>query len=454
MEIYMLNITLYHVLSSLLFLVCFVAFVFITRGRRPISNILAWLFFMFLLPYIGIPLFLIFGQRKLTWVLAKKRLMYNAAHLNRHNKNKLLEPLPLESLLDTFGIIPVSRHNKIEFLDDGINAYHEIIAGIQAAEHSILISTYRIANDEVGCAIVELLTEKAKQGVQVCLLIDTIGGFLIFPRRKLKPLRKAGGSVRYIMPLFHTPFRGRANLRDHRKIIIFDGKSAIMGGMNLGHEYMGVKHSPKRWIDYNILIHGNAVNDLLTVFESDWQFAASRKEKSRYKRPPVVAEENVGTSIIQTVASGPDTIGDPLYDAVMTSLHSAKKSIYIVTPYFILDDGLQKAFMIAIRRGVDVNIIIPKQSNHPIPDLVRGLSINKLRDQGAKIWLHPKMIHAKVMVFDDTTAISCFLYSEHDIQTVRKWVTTLLPDCVEREPKRSLWYVLLEDAAQLLKPLL
>ncbi len=445
-------------------MICFISFVFVTRGRRPIANILAWLFFIFLVPYIAIPLFLIIGQRKLNWVLRNKRALLATP------PKKLTQETPIEALLNTFGVLPPSGGNAVSLLGDGVTAYATIMERIEKSEKSILICTYRLSNDEVGCAVIQALTIKAQQGVQVCLLLDTIGSFLTFPRSKLKPLKKAGGCVRYIMPLFHTPFRGRVNLRDHRKIMIFDGHYAITGGMNLAKEYMGPTPDTNRWIDISVLMQGEAIRDLLTIFESDWEFSASNMEKKRYSRPEIITCRS-GDSTIQTVASGPDTIGDRLYDAVISSIYTARHSIYIVTPYFVLDDALQKAFMIALRRGVEVHIIIPHKSNHITPDLVRSISLRKLRSEGAKIWLASKMVHAKAFLFDNKLAIvgsanldlrslllnfeiSCFYYSEEDIKKIRTWIEQILPLCSTEAKKPTFKRMLLEDAAQLIKPLL
>ena len=460
----LISLAFIHIHIIVAFIICFIIFVFVTRGRRPIANILAWLFFMFLIPYIGIPLFLIIGQRKLNWILNKKRQICHEKQPPTHYKNRI------EHLLSTFSTLNTTHNNHVALLSDGIKTYQLIIEKIQAANSSILISTYRLTNDTVGNAIIELLIEKATQGIQICLLLDTIGSFMMFPRKKLKPLRKMGGSVRYTMPLFHTPFRGRVNLRDHRKIMIFDGHDAIVGGTNLANNYIGPEPYSQRWADLNLFIQGGAVKDLVSIFESDWQFAASNMEFKTYQRP-AMSHSHTGNASIQTIASGPDTIGDPLYDAVISSIYGAKQTIYVVTPYFILDDALQKAFVIAIRRGVEVNLIIPAQSNHRIADLVRSISIRKLHAEGAKIWLYKKMIHAKAMIFDDTLAIvgsanldlrslllnfeiSCFLYSEAEIENVQQWAKQLLPQCSTQLHKQTLVKMWLEDAMQLLKPLL
>lgn len=452
-----------HLFVLIGFFVAFVAFVFVTRGRRSISNILAWLLFIFLIPYVGIPLFLIIGQRKLNWVLDKKRIKFA-------NRNRIKKPEShVELLLNTFGIMPPSQNNQVQLLADGEAAYQTIIKLIDQAKSSILISTYRIANDEVGSAIFEALVQRAKQGVQVCLLLDTIGNFGMFPKRKLNKLRKAGGCVRHMMPLFHTPFRGRMNLRNHRKIMLFDDQHAIIGGMNLTKEYLGPTPDKKRWIDLSFLLQGDVVTDLFSIFESDWQFAASNMESKEYQRPEIQYQHK-GQSEIQTLASGPDTIGDPLYDAIITSIYKAKQHITFVTPYFVLDDALQKAVFIALRGDVEVNIILPRKSNHKIPDLVRSISLRKLHSEGANIYFSPKMLHAKLMMFDHHAIIgsanldlrslllnfevSCILYTRKDIQQLEKWVENVKQNCSTNLKKPSLMRMWLEDAAQLIKPLL
>jgi cardiolipin synthase A/B len=461
----MLNWLINHLLLILLFLAVFTVFSYSTRGERPLHNILAWLLFAFLVPYIAIPLFLLVGQRKLRW-MPQKTMTMETRPCTQNNSGRH----SMENLLSTYGVPPATHNNQVNLLSDGVVAYEKIMQLFQNAKESILISTYRITDDEVGNKIIELLTQKARAGIRIYLLIDTVGGFMMFPRRKLKLLKQAGGSVRYIMPLFHTPFKGHANLRDHRKIIIIDGHSAIIGSINLATEYLGPTPYKKRWCDISMLIEGGAVNALLSIFESDWQFAAAYKESKTYTRP-TVSSEKYGNAVLQIVASGPDLVGDNLYDAILSEIYNAKKSIHIVTPYFVLDESLQKALLLAIRRGVEVNIILPKHSNHPLTDWVRAIDVRKLHEEGAKIWLYtPTMLHAKVILFDNTVAIlgsanfdlrslllnfevSCFIYSDPEIQEISNWSQSVLTNCILYKPSASQMKIMLEYMMQILKPL-
>ena len=461
----MLDWIITHFLLIFLFLVVFALFSYSTGCERPLHNILAWLLFAFLVPYIAIPLFLIVGQRKLRWIPQKNITM------DTHPcKKNLSGSHSMEYLLNTYGVPPATHNNKVTLLHDGIIAYDKIMQIFQDAQESILISTYRITDDSVGNNIVKLLTQKAQQGIRVYLLIDAVGGFMQFPRRKLKLFKQAGGSVRYIMPLFHTPFKGHVNLRDHRKIMIIDGQHGIVGGMNLAKDYLGPTPYAKRWCDISMLIQGGAVNALLSVFESDWQFAAAYKENKEYSRPAVSIEKS-GNAVLQIVASGPDLVGDNLYDAVLSEIYDATQSIYIVTPYFVLDECLQKALLLAARRGVSVNIVIPQHSNHPFTDLVRAVDVRKLSEEGVKFWFYtPGMIHAKVILFDDTIAIlgsanfdlrslllnfeiSCFMYSAPEIKAISDWIQSIIKNCNQHTPSASRTRIFFEYMAQILKPL-
>jgi cardiolipin synthase len=461
----MLDWIITHFLMTFSFLVIFTIFSYSTHGERPLHNILAWLLFAFLVPYIAIPLFLIVGQRKLRWIPQKNVTMN--IHLRKKN---ICGSHSMENLLSTYGVPPATHNNKVTLLSDGIVAYNKIVQLFENAQESILISTYRITDDEVGDSIVKLLTQKALRGIRVYLLIDTVGGFMQFPRRKLKPLKQAGGSVRYIMPLFHTPFKGHANLRDHRKIMIIDGQYGIVGGMNLANDYLGPAPDAKRWCDISMLIEGGAVNALLSIFESDWQFAAAYKETKTYTRP-AISTAKCGNAELQIVASGPDLIGDNLYDAVLSEIYAATQAIHIITPYFVLDESLQKALMLAVRRGINVNIIVPAHSNHPLTDAVRAVDIRKLHDEGAKIWFYtPTMLHAKVILFDNTLAIlgsanfdlrslllnfevSCFIYSKPEIQEISDWIHSILAKCTHHTPSGSHTRIAFEYMMQIIKPL-
>jgi cardiolipin synthase len=203
------------------------------------------------------------------------------------------------------------------------------------------------------------------------------------------------------MPLLHVPFRGQANLRNHRKIALFDGKTAIVGGMNLADEYMGPSAREDRWRDLALILTGEAAHVLDAVFRADWEFA------SGVALPPAspTTLRGDGAAPIRVVPSGPDALSDPLYDALLTGIFRAERRFWIATPYFVPDDTLVKALVLAVRRGVDVRVIVPAVSNHLLADLGGAPPLRELRAAGATVRRLDRMLHAKAMLVDDVQAV-------------------------------------------------
>jgi cardiolipin synthase len=241
------------------------------------------------------------------------------------------------------------------------------------------------------------LLERARQGLEVRLLIDDLLRFHA-PRALLRELVLAGARVERFMPLLHVPFRGHGNLRNHRKIALFDGQRAIVGGMNLGREYMGPKPEPGRWRDLSLLVSGAAVADLDAVFRADWQFACGE----RLAEPGRLC---AGEIAVQVVPSGPDADSDPIYDADLTAIFRAEQRVWIATPYFVPDEALLRALVIAVRRGVDVCVLTPEHSNHPLSDFASGSCLRDLSAAGVTVRRFGRMLHAKALLVDDAWAV-------------------------------------------------
>ena len=239
----------------------------------------------------------------------------------------------------------------------------------------------------------------------VRLLLDDVGSWRV-RRRFLAPLIEAGAQVAYFMPMLHIPFRGRANLRNHRKLVIVDGRIALAGGMNLAWPYIGPPGSPDLWRDLSMVVEGPAVSELEALFASDWRFTTGR-DPTRAGRPgPDPGPPGMESSVVQVVASGPDVAGDPLYESLLALIFAARDRIWIVTPYFVPDEMLARALTLAARRGVDVRLIVPERSNHMTADLARAGYLRDLHKAGGRVLLYtPVMLHAKAVVFDDQLAV-------------------------------------------------
>ena len=453
-----------HHLSAVLgFGLALLLYAHLLLQKRPPASTWAWMIIFLFAPYIGIPVYLIFGGRKIRWAMQAKGTLYSEqASSSRHDPYSVAE-----RIIVACGAPEASLGNRVKLLDSGVRAYNELCELISGARESIDIATYILGNDEVGQAITARLTEQARAGIKVRLLMDAMG-CLTLPRRHLSELRDAGGRTAFFMPFLHLPFRGYSNLRNHRKIAIADGSRAMAGGMNIASEYMGPTPLTDRWKDLVLSIEGPSVVDLAEIFAKDWRFATKDKSPT----PRLSAVEKGGDSVVQIVASGPDAAGDPLYDAYLTEIFRAEKRIWIVTPYFIPDSALARGLSLAAKRGLDVRVLVPRVSNHGLADLARGPVLRELETAGARVLgFRDGMVHAKATLIDGNIAtvgsanldmrslflnyeVGVFLYSRPDIDDLERWFHGLAAHCDEgTQPvshARDLW----ESAALLVSPLL
>jgi cardiolipin synthase len=273
--------------------------------------------------------------------------------------------------------------------------------------------------------------------------------------------------------LFPVSARGSANLRNHRKIAVFDHTTAIIGGRNLAREYMGAVPYRKRWTDLGAMIEGPAAALLNEVFIADWCFTKRQSPDALHAETPSRVADPIGDSELQVVASGPDVRGDPLYEGILAMIQEAEHSVWIVTPYYIPDDVLQRSLVVKARAGKDVTLVLPARSNHPVADLARRYYTRELRRAGARIMIYaPGMMHAKAAVIDNRVGllgsanldlrslfvnfeIGVFVHSEPDVRAVREWIGALLARC-QPAPQRRRGFArnVLEDLSRLMAPLL
>jgi len=353
----------------------------VIRGRASFAYVLLWGPLAFCLPKSIALLFYLFGGRKHSSLADAKK------EVNRVAWRLSDEP--------DFG------GNRFHLLGDrhGRDTLQALRTQIRGAKRRISLSTYILANDGVGREIVALLTAKAKEGVEVRLLVDAIGSWGI-PLALCRPLRRAGGRIARFNPALPLQGKGSANWRNHRKIAVFDGTVAIIGGQNLGLKYMGDRPSNRRFRDCSFLIEGPSAAAIERVLIADWcqatdeppiKFAALLRERSTA----------VGTARVEVVASGPDCENDPLWDCYVRLFTGCRASITIVTPYFVPDRKLFSLLVIAAHAGRKVKILIPRKSDHRLLDLARRWYLRMLREAGAEIYFYkPDVLHAKLVVVD------------------------------------------------------
>ncbi len=292
--------------------------------------------------------------------------------------------------------------NNFRLLGDrhGRDTLEALRTQIRSAQKRIYISTYILSNDAVGREIVSLLTARAKAGIEVRLLVDAIGSWGI-PLTLCRPLQRAGGQIARFNPALPMRGKGSANWRNHRKIAVFDGTAAIIGGQNLGLKYMGESPSNRRFRDCSFSIEGPTAASIERIFIADW-CQATDEPPMNFATQLRERPHPVGHARVATIASGPDCEQDPLWDAYVQLFSNCKRSITIVTPYFVPDRVLFSLLVTAAQAGRHVKIMVPRRSDHRLLDLARRWYLRTLRDAGADIlFFKPDVLHAKIVIVDD-----------------------------------------------------
>ena len=451
------------------FLLGIILIAHILLQKRPPSGTIAWLLIILFLPYVGVPLYLVFGGRKMQ------------RHVNRKGRIGLIsdEQIPeeqasvLDRLLRTYNFPGAEMGHCVELCRTGAETYQAMESLLKNARRSIYISTFIYQSDEVGRRILDILVEKAKSGVDVRLMMDGVGS-LHTPSRFFKPLLDAGGHTAVFLPVLHRPFRGRTNLRNHRKITIADNHKVLAGGANIGAESMSIHDRPAQWKDLAFVLEGPAVHHWLNIFAHDWEFAAKETltgEQLQISKD-TKSTQDTHSAVVQVIPSGPDVEGDALHDVLLSMIYAAQKRFWTVTPYFVPDDALCQALALAARRGVDVRVILPSRSNHISPDIVRGIPLRQIQAAGGQVMFYtPKMLHAKVVLADDEVAVvgsanmdirslllnyetAMFVYSESAISEVQAYIEELMTHTRSGIAEASLLRTLGESIVRLVSPLL
>lgn len=268
------------------------------------------------------------------------------------------QDLPV-SVIRTFSNLELSTltmKNSFDIYTDGTKSFEVFIEAIKSAKHSIYIQTYIIKNDTTSKLVIRALEQKAAEGVEVKMMIDSLGSFYIYlhNRKIFKNLRKLGAQVVFFMPVISNPLRNYINYRNHRKIYIFDNQTVFSGGMNIGDEYMSPIEHEGMWDDILFKIQGDSLAYFLKVFCSDWHFATN--EELEFKIENTISQED----FVQVIPSGPDLQEDQLYSGLITAINSAKEKLWIITPYLIPSAELYHSIILAKKKGIDVKIITPK----------------------------------------------------------------------------------------------
>ncbi|SFA97239.1 cardiolipin synthase [Lentibacillus halodurans] len=379
--------------------------------RKDASATWAWLMVLLFIPIAGFILYLVFGrrisgERIFTWD-AKSKLGVKFAvqeqlraleHDNFQYKNKdLAEYKDLYYLHLSNDDAILTQDNSVDIFTDGKEKFDALLQDMEKATDHIHLLYYILRHDQLGKRTADVLMRKAKQGVEVRILYDDMGSRKI-SKKFLHRMRKAGVEIEAFFPSKIPKVNFKINYRNHRKLAIIDSKIGYIGGFNIGDEYLGYNKKFGYWRDTHLRICGNAVANMQTRFILDWN-QASRHDIVYDER--YYAYEKSGDVGVQIVSSGPDSDWEQIKNGYIKMIMSAKKYVYIQTPYFIPDDSLQDILRIAALSGIDVKIMIPNKPDHPFVYWATLSYIGDLLNAGAEVYIYQKgFLHAKTITVD------------------------------------------------------
>lgn len=451
-------------------------FLIIFDQRRNPTSTVGWILVLLLLPLLGFFLYLFLGQ---DWT--KRRLFAMKAEDDERlgkivvSQSQKLEHIGRDTRYERFLSIVrmflesnrafVTTDNAVTLFTDGTEKFASLFDALRSARHHIHLEYYIIRDDPLAHELIELLTQKAREGVEVRLLADSLG--MKVKKKALQGFLQAGGKHAVFFPHIST-----LNYRNHRKIAVIDGKVGFIGGYNVGEEYLG-KGPLGYWRDAAIRIEGTGVTGLQIRFFMDWNYASV--EKLVFEPIYFPTNPGPGNCPLQIVSSGPDTRFSQIKEGYLKLVSTARESVYIQTPYFIPDDSLTDALRIAALSGVDVRIMIPCKPDHPFVYWSTLSFIGDLLDVGVKAYTYDNgFIHAKTIVADGIAAsvgsanfdirsfrlnfeANAFFYDPISGGEMKQAFLDDLPKCTEitRESyrNRSRWTKAKESVSRLFSPL-
>ncbi len=392
-------------------------FGFLMVQRREPAATLAWLLTLMFIPVLGVLLFWMFGSQRARRRTHRARAVSERvqavldAHASLHPRAQDLAAADPR----TAAILTLARNttgnslstgNRVDILVNAAATYRAMLDAVDAATHHIHMLFYIIQPDDTGRAMRDHLVRRARAGVAVRVLVDGVGS-LSLPYEFWDPLRAAGGEAAVYDPvgqLFRLRRRDRVDYRNHRKILVVDGRIGFTGGINVGREYLGLDPYIGHWRDTHIRIEGPAVLSLARTFAEDWFQATDvlLDDRALYPTPPADLH---GDSSVLVVDSGPDQRWSPLHRLYARSILLARERVWITSPYFVPDPVIEHAMVTAALSGVDVRLLLPSRSDHMLVTMAARGYYPDLLAAGIQIHEYARgFVHAKTLVVDDWLA--------------------------------------------------
>lgn len=456
--------------------------------RRSPQTVWTWLLILYFIPIVGFVLYLVIGQdyhknqmfrekevegemkyaaRRQEESIFRKQLMLANPELERF-KNLMLYNLEV-------GNAVITDNNDVRIYTDGKEKFKALITEMKRAKRYIHMEYYIIKNDELWHEIEKVLIRKAREGVEVRVLFDSMG-CRTMGKKQWERMERAGVRVTEFFPALFGKLQLRFNYRNHRKIVVIDGRVGFVGGFNVGREYLGLESKFGYWRDTHLCIEGAAVTTLAVRFVMDWNYAAKQNLFLKDRLFQIPTYERKGHDPVQIISSGPDSKTQTIRDNYLRLIHSAKDHVYIQTPYFIPDQSILEALKIASRSGIDVRIMIPCKPDHPFVYWATYSYIGDMVEAGARCYVYNNgFLHAKTLSVDGMVGcvgtanmdirsfelnfeVNAVVYSERTVHRLEKRFRNDLKQStlVTRKiyDQRGLWIRIKEQVSRLLSPLL
>jgi len=463
--------------------VVFIGFVIFLENRHP-TQTLTWLVVLGSFPLLGFFFYIMFGRNYRKKKLFKKKAMLDEQAFLKieGNRDSNIEKLqyigvhqqPLLRLAHYLGKSPVSLATETKVLTNGTATFSAIFDELKKARHHIHLEYYIVRHDEVGQHLKEILISKAKEGVYVRFLYDAVGSWQL-SNSYIDELRQAGVLVVPFSPVRLPFLNNKINFRNHRKIIVIDGTVGFVGGLNIGDEYLGKNKYFGFWRDTHLQIKGEAVRTLQLIFLQDWYYMTGQTLLTTdYLSPKLINQSKQGG--VQLIAGGPDNEWEVIKHLFFAMITSAKKSIWIASPYFVPDEDILTAIKVAALSGIDVRLLVPKRPDKKIVFYASRSYFPVLLEAGVKIYEYQKgFLHNKIIIVDGELAsigtanmdmrsfhlnfeVNAFLYhTDSTKQLVKDFIQDFKDSTkieYERFKKRPIMIRIVESTSRLLSPLL
>lgn len=462
-----------------------ISIILVLENRSPARTV-AWLLVLILLPGIGIFIYFYIGRnhRKKKTFIKKQKNDYRLLRRLLHEQTSFSDYTNLfrETFKDLRGKLipllientnsPITINNEAKILNNGDETFEEMLRAIEEAEDHINMEFFIIKDSSIANRIKKALVRQAQRGIKVRLIYDAVGCWRL-KSGFFDDLKEAGGKVGVFLPVTIPLFGSRLNYRNHRKILVIDGRVGFLGGINIGDEYLGLNPKMGFWRDTHLKLKGEAVYVLQAIFLMDWFFVSGEELDDRNYFPK---QSHCGESLIQIAASGPDSYWQSIHQAYFTSMSAAKNYVYIASPYLVPDESILMALKTAALSGIDVRILIPAKPDHKTVFWASRSHFTELLEAGVKIYQYQKgFIHSKIIIADDVFAsvgtanldirsfqlnfeVNAFIYDEEVNLQLKKDYMKDLEDSteitLEEFEKRSTTDKLVESLARLFSPIL